>query len=53
VLFRQADEMACRTSAKITIDGTTHSAGRRTLKAGSRVEGEEFAFSLEPLVSGR
>src|SRR5262249_15720573 len=49
VLFREADELGCRTSAKITIDGTKKRAGRCILKAGSRVEGEEFAFSLEPL----
>jgi hypothetical protein len=51
VLFREADELACRTSAKITIDGTKKTAGRCILKAGSRVEGEEFAFSLEPLAT--
>jgi hypothetical protein len=49
VLFRQDDALACRTSAKITIDGTPKTAGRSVLKPGSRVEGEEFAFSLEPL----
>jgi hypothetical protein len=52
VLFRQMDELVCRTSAKITIDGTTRTAGRSVLKSGSRVEGEEFAFSLEPLAIG-
>jgi FHA domain len=49
VLFRDAQELACRTSAKIKIDGTTKTAGRCILRSGSRVEGEEFAFSLEPL----
>ena len=51
VLFRQADELGCRTSANITIDGTKKTAGRCILKSGSRVEGEEFAFSLEPLMA--
>jgi hypothetical protein len=50
VLFRQVDELGCRTSAKITIDGTKRTAGRCILKSGSRVEGEEFAFSLEPIM---
>ncbi|HZZ26734.1 MAG TPA: FHA domain-containing protein [Pirellulales bacterium] len=49
VLFRQAEKLCCRTSANITVDGTKYTAGRCTLKPGSRVEGEEFAFSLEPL----
>ncbi|HEY2883233.1 MAG TPA: FHA domain-containing protein [Pirellulales bacterium] len=49
VLFRQAEELACRTSAKVTIDGTSHRPGRTTLKPKARVEGEEFAFSLEPI----
>jgi hypothetical protein len=49
VLFRQLDELVCRTSAKIMIDGTAKAAGRSVLRSGSRVEGEEFAFSLEPL----
>jgi hypothetical protein len=51
VLFRQNDELFCRTSAKIAIDGTKKTAGRCMLKSGSRVEGEEFAFSLEPLIT--
>jgi hypothetical protein len=51
VLFRQAEELACRTSAKISIDGTKKTAERCVLKSGSRVEGEEFAFSLEPLLA--
>ena len=49
VLFRQLDELVCRTSAKTMIDGTAKAAGRSILRSGSRVEGEEFAFSLEPL----
>jgi hypothetical protein len=49
VLFRQADELGCRTSAKITVDGTARKTGRCTLGARCRVEGEEFAFSLEPV----
>jgi hypothetical protein len=51
VLFRQLDELVCRTSARITVDGTNRTAGRCVLKSRSRVEGEEFAFSLEPIVT--
>jgi len=51
VLFRRANELACRTSAKVAIDGSPISGGRRTLSPRSRVEGEEFAFSLEPFAS--
>ncbi len=48
VLFRQGDELGCRTSAKITVDGVNW-RGRSKLKPKSRVEGAEFAFSLEPI----
>jgi hypothetical protein len=48
VLFRKADELCCRTSAKIRIDGMAWRGGN-ALKPRSRVEGEEFAFSLEPV----
>ncbi len=51
VLFRQEKGLACRTSGKIVVDGVSHS-GRASLRSGSRVEGEEFAFSLEELSSG-
>ena len=51
VLFRQAAEIACRTSANITIDGAAKKTGRCTLRSRSRVEGEEFAFSIEPLTN--
>ena len=51
VLFRRADELACRTSAKVAIDGKPTSGGRGALSPRSRVEGEEFAFSLEPFAS--
>jgi hypothetical protein len=48
VLFRKADELCCRTSAKIKIDGMAWRGGN-ALKPRSRVEGDEFAFSLEPV----
>jgi hypothetical protein len=48
VVYRQANELACRTSATISVDGAKRQ-GRSTLRSQSRVEGEEFAFSLEPL----
>jgi hypothetical protein len=52
VLFRQAEELGCRSSAKITIDGVAN-AGRAKLRTRSRVEGTEFAFSLEPISGNR
>jgi hypothetical protein len=51
MLFRQSEELGCRTAAKILIDGTTKTTGRSTLRPRCRVEGEEFAFSLEPLAN--
>jgi hypothetical protein len=42
VLFRQGDELGCRTSAKISIYGVTW-RGRSKLRPKSRVEGAEFA----------
>jgi hypothetical protein len=48
VLFRSGNELGCRTSAKIAVDGATRQ-GRCSLKPKSRVEGEEFAFAIEPL----
>ncbi len=53
VLFRTGDELGCRTSAEITIDGKTRPAAKCTLKPGSRIEGDEFAFSLEPLAQNQ
>jgi hypothetical protein len=47
VLFRKGSELGCRTAAKISIDGT-NKQGRCILRPKSRVEGEEFAFALEP-----
>jgi hypothetical protein len=52
VLFRQAEELACRTSATVQVDGVTNQ-GRSKLRARSRVEGTEFAFSLEPILGNR
>ena len=50
VLFRQAEELGCRTSATVRIDGVTNQ-GRAKLRSRSRVEGTEFAFSLEPILA--
>jgi hypothetical protein len=50
VVFRKADELGCRTSAKITIDGANWKPGKSSLRPKSRVEGEEFAFSFEPII---
>jgi hypothetical protein len=48
VLFRQAEELGCRTSATVQVDGVANQ-GRARLRPRSRVEGKEFAFSLEPI----
>jgi hypothetical protein len=48
VLYRHDGSLACRSAAAITVDGATR-RGRSILQNRSRVEGEEFAFSLEPL----
>ncbi len=46
VLFRQGDGLACRTKGRLVIDGVEQ-RGRGAIRAGSRVEGDDFAFSLE------
>jgi hypothetical protein len=48
VLFRKGSELGCRTTAKISVDGA-NMQGRCMLRPKSRVEGEQFAFALEPL----
>ncbi len=51
VLFRQGSELGCRTDAKLLVDGEKRH-GRSTLRPRCRVEGKEFAFSLEPVADG-
>jgi hypothetical protein len=46
VLFRQGAGLACRTAGQFRIDGKEHE-GRGPLTARSRVEGDEFSFTLE------
>ncbi len=48
MLFRQDDELFCRTDGKYTVDGR-RVAGRAPLRSDSRVEGEDFAFYFEPV----
>jgi len=46
VLFRRGEEIMCRTQAAVEIDGETCTTQAR-LRPSCRIEGEEFAMSLE------
>jgi hypothetical protein len=46
VLYRQGDELFCRSMEQITVDGVVME-GRGKLEPNSRVEGESLSFSLE------
>jgi hypothetical protein len=48
ILYRQGDELFCRTAGDLTIDGK-HYRERGPLRRNSRVEGETFSFSLEAM----
>ncbi len=48
VLFRQGDGLACRSASGLSIDGVQYPQ-RGALGATSRILGEGFSFSLEPL----
>lgn len=49
VLYRQGGQLRCRTATKILVDGAA-CQDRSVLRPRSHVEGDEFAFSLEPIV---
>lgn len=46
MLFRQQDRLHCRSSEPMTVDGVA-TDGATPLATGARLEGEEFAVSLE------
>ena len=46
ILFRQGDGLACSAPGNLEIDGKLHSR-RGPVRAGSRVVGESFSFTLE------
>ncbi len=48
ILYRQDEQLLCRASGIIVIDGKNHK-GRGPLSRSSRVEGEWFSFTLEQL----
>jgi hypothetical protein len=48
VLFRHGSGLACRAAGGVTIDGVSHTQ-RGAVGARSRVTGNDFALSLEPL----
>jgi hypothetical protein len=48
VLYRQGDELWCRATGKMQVDGTPVSE-RARLAARSQVVGEDFSLSVEPL----
>lgn len=48
VLFRRNDELMCRTQKQIEIEGQT-CTGQAAVSGNCRIEGEEFALSLEEL----
>ncbi|MCO6044967.1 FHA domain-containing protein [Aeoliella sp. ICT_H6.2] len=46
MLFRQAGRLHCRSTMEMTVDGS-QADGPTPLESGARLEGEEFAISLE------
>ena len=52
VLYRQGPTLWCRAAGTFEVDGRPCLA-RSALRPGSRVAGEGFSFSLEPLGAGR
>ena len=48
ILYRHDDRLFCRTPGSFEIDGVRH-RDRGPITANSRVEGEEFSFSLEEI----
>lgn len=48
VLFRRNDELMCRTQQAVEIEGQT-CTGQAAVSGNCRIEGEEFALSLEEL----
>ena len=46
ILFRHGQQLSCRSSSPLTVDGVT-AEGPTPLDFGTRVEGEDFALSLE------
>lgn len=46
ILFRKGNKLACRTNQPLELNGTP-ADGPAELEAGSRVEGEDFALSVE------
>ena len=48
VLFRRNDELMCRTQKQVEIEGQT-CTGQAAVSGNCRIEGEEFALSLEEL----
>ena len=48
VLFRRNDELMCRTQKQVEIEGQT-CTGQGAVSGNCRIEGEEFALSLEEL----
>lgn len=49
IIFRYEKELFCRTPGKFEIDGVRH-RDRGKLRPDSRVSGEGFSFSLEPIL---
>lgn len=48
VLYRRGEELHCRTAGNLEIDGRAAKHGGR-MAANSRVEGDRFSFTLEPI----
>lgn len=48
VIFRQGNELFCRTEGKLIVDGREQQ-GRAQLTSSSHIEGEGFSLSLEPV----
>jgi len=48
ILYRQDEQLCCRTAGALEIDGIRH-RGRGPITANSRIEGEGFSLSLEEI----
>ncbi|MEM9351439.1 MAG: FHA domain-containing protein [Planctomycetota bacterium] len=52
VFFRRGDGVCCRGASGLLVDGE-EAAGASEIADGTRIEGEDFALSIEELSSGR
>lgn len=49
MLFQQEDQLYCRTTGKLEIDGVAAPAGNGPISRNSRISGEDFSLTLEEI----